>query len=92
MPAMVATASALRVTLASVELPITVVIASSSISGLPWASSRAIGVVVAGVAVEDDLLGHPPTLGHAAAAVERSLPSPNADENAEAASRGDVTS
>ena len=41
-PPMVATTRALRVTFSSVELPITVVIASSSISGLPWASRRAM--------------------------------------------------
>ncbi len=42
MPTIVATMRALRVTLGRVWLPITVVTASSSISGLPWASRSAM--------------------------------------------------
>ena len=41
-PAMRATASALRVTFSMPALPATVVTATSSMSGFPWARSRAM--------------------------------------------------
>ena len=74
MPAIVATTSALRVTLSSVELPITVVIASSSISGLPWASSRAMASSWPGSQSRMIFLGTSPTLAAPACRLDGAQP------------------
>ena len=72
-PPMVATTSALRVTFSNVELPITVVMASSSISGLPWASRRAMASSWPGSQSRMIFLGTPTTLA-ASARPGRALP------------------